>query len=162
MFRTYSINYIYKESYHRAKYLILFYGISVLSYPFLILTYITIIRVRESFKEKMIETKQFVKDNIKSIIIPVVLASLFSILFKDLLDSYAKKLSIQHQNHIVGSYYVTMILMLVYFIVRSIIRADYYEAYYLKNKTDKRLYFIILLVMIMPIIVITFELNHFK
>src|SRR5690625_290941 len=78
IFRTNSISYIYKKPYYRAKYLILYYGISVLSFPTMLLGFITIVRIRNSFKLKMMEVTNVVKTNIKVIIMPVIIASLFS------------------------------------------------------------------------------------
>lgn len=161
IFRIDSISYIYRQPYHSSKYLILFYGISVLTFPLLLLVYINLVRIRASFKEKMIKTKNYVIENLKIIIIPTMIANLFSLLFKDQLITYTERLSQHHKNHIVGSYYITLIIILVYSLVRTIIRADYYESHYLREKIDFRVHFIIILIIIMPIIVITFKINHF-
>lgn len=161
IFRTNSISYIYKKPYYRAKYLILYYGISVLSFPTMLLGFITIVRIRNSFKLKMMEVTNVVKTNIKVIILPVIIASLFSLLFKDELFKYAERLPNFHQTHIVTSYYMTLFIMNIYFILRAIVSADYYESYYLLNKTDYRLHFLLAMIVLMAIVVIKFRINHF-
>lgn len=134
---------------------------SVLNLPNVLLFYIYMVIASNLFKEKTRIKKDTLKISIKYIIIPIIVAFLFSLLFKNRINGYVPRLPLEIQPHIIPAYYLTIIMILFYYLVRAILRFDYYESHYLHNKTDYRFYYLLLLIFIIPYSVIIFNISYY-
>lgn len=160
LYRINAINYVFTENIRgiRPTLHILYYGIPILFYQEILLLYLIRKISTEDFKQKALILKGTVMNSIKATILPIVFATLFSFLFLERLQEYVPRVDVDLQPYAIHSYYLTFVIMIIYFLIRTLFAFDYYQSLYLNNKTDYRYFYCLLLFFIFTIAI--FWLPH--
>lgn len=122
---------------------ITYYMIPVFGFPFFLLLYI-ILRINSDYlKEQVIDKRNKRDYSFKISIVPAMIALLFSSLFADTIREYIPKLPIELQANALLTYYLSYVIMIIYFFIRTLFSFDYYQSFYVTDKNDKKYLFVV-------------------
>lgn len=147
IFRADSIGYIFKyelEGFYRKRMRFAYryaYTIPTLQVPSLLMLFILFRTVTDSFRKKAIIKKNTRMLTFRHYVVNSLIVFAFSGLFLSTIKQYIAYLPEDIQDKAVPAYYLSYIIMILYFFVRTFFTFDYYQALYLKDKTDYRLIF---------------------
>jgi len=145
MLRVESISYIFHYelkgfTIKSRKFLYSNYGIPTLNVPGMFVLYYFMRSSSDFFKEKAMVWK-----NVRMLTLRSVLWALFifilSFLFIGIVSKYISYLPADIQDKAIPAYYLSYVMIILYFTVRAFFRFDYYLALYTKEKEDYRAIF---------------------
>ncbi|AXH99808.1 hypothetical protein DV702_08715 [Sporosarcina sp. PTS2304] len=117
------------------------YAIIINVFQFPVILFIVFIML--SIKYQPIASRQLTL-GFKKILLPLIFISTFSLFFADKIQEFIPKLPDQYQNNILFKYYLSYLLMILFFSIRIIFSFNYFQLFYLIDKIDLRFHFAII------------------
>lgn len=159
IFRADSIGYIFKyelEGFYRKRMRFAYryaYTIPTLQVPALLMLFILFKAATNSFRKKAMIMKNTRMLAFRHYVVNSLIVFAFSGLFLSTIKQYIAYLPEDIQDKAVPAYYLSYIIMILYFFVRTFFTFDYYQTLYLKDKTDFRALFAFSLMIILAFMI---------
>ena len=147
IFRVHSIEYTFFVALHKAglsrtSYEVTFaYIIPILSFPALFMLFLLFKTATERFREEAMVKKDAWMLTFRHFVIKSVIAFTFSCFFFSKIKQYIPYLPVDIQDNAIPAYYFSYIIMILYFVMRTFLSFEYYQALYLQDKPEYRVIF---------------------